>query len=107
MVTLSPAFPSSGVSLSSVGASPKQDGAFPAVSAVANFGAATFGAVVLGAGALVRVRAGFFTFFSCLTGSAAQVPAGLIAARQIASIPIATVILGPVAVYMTGLRFFC
>jgi hypothetical protein len=34
------------------------------------------------------------------------VSAGLIAARQIASTPIATVILEPVAVYMTGLRLF-
>src|SRR4029077_17793105 len=107
-MTLSPAFPSSGVSLSRFGASPKQDGAFPAVSAVANFGA-----VAIGASALVRTWAGFFAFFSCLVffscliGSAAQVPAGLIAARKIASTPIATVILEPVAVYMTGLRSFC
>jgi len=74
MVTRSPAFPSSGVSLSSLGASPKQEGAFPAVSAEANFGAAA-----VGASAFVRTRAGLFAFFACLTGSAAQVPAGLIA----------------------------
>src|SRR5712664_3432690 len=103
-MTLSPAFPSSGVRLSSFGASPKQDGAFPAVSAEANFGAVTFGAVAFGASALVRTWAGFFAFFSCLTGSAAQVLAGLIAARQIASTPIAIVILEPAAVYMIGLR---
>ena len=99
MVMVSPAFPSSGVSQSSVGASPKQDWAFPAVTADANVGPVFFEA-----GALVRVWAVSFAFFSCLTGSAALVRARLIAARQTASTPIAIVILTPIAACMTGLR---
>jgi hypothetical protein len=101
MTTLSPAFPSSGVSLSSLGASPKQEGAVPAVSAEANFGA-----VVFEEGVRLPTFAGFFSFFSCLAGSAAQVPVGLIAARQIATTPIATVILKHVVPLMTDLHVF-
>jgi hypothetical protein len=66
---------------------------------------ANFGAVAFGAGAFVCVWAGLFAFFSCLTGSAAQVTAGLNAARLNANTPIATVILEPVAVYMTSSDF--
>src|SRR5262245_59597780 len=91
MTILSPAFPSSGVSLSSLGASPKQDEAFPAVSAEANFGA-----VVSGAGTFVRTGWTFFAFFSCLAGSAAQVSAWLLAPTQLARTPIITVIVTPV-----------
>ncbi len=101
MVTLSPAFPWSGESLLSVGASPKQDGAFPAISAVENFFAGD-----CGAGVLVRPCAGLLAFFSCLTGSAAELPTGVIAARPSASIPIAIMILGPVAEDMNNLRLF-
>ena len=101
MVTLSPTFPWSGESLLSVGASPKQDGAFPAISAVENFLAGA-----CGAGALVRPCAGLLAFFSCLTGSAAELTTGVIAARPSASIPIATMILGPVAEDMDTLRLF-
>jgi hypothetical protein len=56
-------------------------------------------------GALAGALAGFFAFFSCLAGSAAQVTAGLIIARLSAKTPIAIVILRPVAEYMISLRY--
>jgi hypothetical protein len=101
MVTLSPAFPSSGETLSSFGASPKQAVDFPVVSGIADFVAAVFGA-----GALARSGAGFFTVFSFATGSAAQVLVWLIATRLSANTPIATAILEPVVEYMARLQFF-
>jgi hypothetical protein len=106
MTTLVPDFPSSGVTLSSFGASPKQEGAFPAVSAEANFGPVAFVEAAFEADLLAGALAGFFVFFSCLTGSAPQVTAGLIIARLSASTPIAIVILRAVAEYMITLRYF-
>jgi hypothetical protein len=48
MVTLSPAFPSSGLIVSIFGATPKQAVTFPAVSAVLNLGFSAFGFVAFG-----------------------------------------------------------
>jgi hypothetical protein len=95
------------VTLSSFGASPVQEGALPAISAEANFGAVTLGEAAFEVGALAGALAGFFAFFSCLTGSAAQVTVGLIAARLTAKTPIAIVILRAVAECMIGLRYVC
>jgi hypothetical protein len=105
MTTSVPDFPSSGVTLSSFGASPKQAGAFPAVSAEANFGAVTFAEAAFEADARAGALAGFFAFFSCLAGSAAQVTVGLITARLSAKIPIAIVILRLAAEYMISLHY--
>src|SRR5688572_33000352 len=99
MTTLVPAFPSSGVTLSSFGDSPIQEGDFPALSAVENFGADAFGAVDF-----LLALAGCFAFFSCLAGSAAQVTPGLIAVRLSAKTPIAIVNLGTAALFITDLH---
>src|SRR5262249_713620 len=106
MTTLVPDFPSSGVTFSSRGASPTHGIAFPAVSADEYFGAVASVGVTFEADEFAGALAGFFAFFSCLAGSAAQVPAGLITARLSAKIPNAIVILRPVAEDMIDLHYF-